>query len=248
MEQNTFEEFKNDKRIEYQHLKNDILTNNRSENKSINWFISYNPISQINNSHSKENIIKKINDDYKNHLYIDPYYKFKSDSTFKIKFPKVFIKFEYGLKRYGCISFYGVRNSVIQDYYFFSKNGNEFFLNKIMFKQAFLYNSTTKSIKEINFSNNSIINSNDIDDIYVLALSGDNHKYLDDLKNSKNNFFDFSNIVYDGITPTNLDLYKNSKLIKSFDIDNCHYKMNNHIIEIYNRNNELIKKFDILEN
>lgn len=240
------EEFKKDRTFEYQHLIRDVLTNSNSDNNSINWFIDYKPVDTVNNSRNKNRLKSKINNDYIEHLYIDKLYKFKSSSTSYTQFPKFFVKFESGYKRYGCISIYGVRTSVIQDYYFYSKNVGEFFLNKIMFKEAFAYSISKNILRKIKFLNDTTINAEDIDDLYIICLSGDDHEFIEKLRHTKTTFFDFSKVVYDGIIPANLDIYKNDKLIKRISIKDYRYKINSNFIEIYN-NNEIVKKYDILK-
>ena len=131
-----YKQYQEIRRKEYLYLINDVLKNKISSNNYLSWFKNYQPILP-NKNLKKKDVLKIINTNYIEKLYVDKNYQFEINlSTNHIKFPKYFIKFENGYKRYGCISFYGYRTSWIQDYFFYSKN---FYKSVLMF---FLKNIT----------------------------------------------------------------------------------------------------------
>lgn len=234
-------------RKEYLYLINEVLKNKISSNIYLSWFMEYQPILP-NKNLKKKDVFKKINADYIEKLYVDRNYQFEIHlSTNHIKFPKYFIKFENGYKRYGCISFYGYRKSWIEDYFFYSKNVGEFFLIKIKFSSAYAFSKKRNLLTEITFKNNQVFFDDDVDDIYILSKSGNNHEYLDKLRNIKTPFFNFSYVAYDSLLPTNLDIYKNNQIIKSFDIINKKYRVNGNFIEIIDDKNNLIEQWNIIQ-
>ena len=69
---------------EYKYLVNEILKNNNTKNKNIDWFLNYLPISNINNSKNKVKIKEYLNLCFKERVYIDENYLYKNKNTFKI--------------------------------------------------------------------------------------------------------------------------------------------------------------------
>ena len=214
------------KNKEIKYLLEKINLQHDNQNKNERWFIDYEPLYFKN----KKSTIGKINSDYEAKLYVDKNYEFSLNVTnARSKFPKYFVKFENNYKRYGCISFYGITKSWLQDYLFYSKNAGNFILKKIYFVSAFAFSKDTNTFSKINFNTDCILNSNQINDIYIIVKSKITKK---------------PNLIYDNIWFNFLDIYKNNKLIKRFDISSSTIQIKNNIVEIKEENGNIIK-FDI---
>lgn len=211
---------------EYKYLFGEFKKNPFSENEYIEWFINYKPIYEKN----KKETFKIINEEYEKRLFVDKHYEFKVNfQTCTQKFPKHFIKFNKKYKRYGAISFYGVSTSYYQDYLFFSKNAGDFVLEKIHFKTAYYFNKTNNTFTQVIYNIEHTINYDDIDDIYIFTKSN--------LPKSKYHICEKKF--------NQLDIYKNNKLIKQFDITEVVVRFYDDKITMYDRISNTEKTFNI---
>ena len=146
--------------------------------------------------------MKKLNEIYLPLLYVDENNLYISEATFKTKFPKFFIKFDNGYKRFGRISFYGYNNARIEDCFLYSRFQGNFFINKTEILYMLAYNRSENKFTTI--TNNIILNKEDIDDIFIISL---------------HNFVKKSD-MYAYITATKAKIRKNTQVIFEYTIKN----------------------------